>query len=88
MRARWIKQTCDAWRTPITVTPVKDAAEPDSSSPAAVMRRHLEPDDAQARRERAYRNYCIELSRAWMQGRADPREADRIERQRRGVTNE
>ena len=65
--------------------------EPDNSSPAAVMRARLrtEPDDnAQARRERAYRNYCDELSRAWQRGRTDPRAATAVERQRRTYTYE
>jgi hypothetical protein len=46
-------------------------------------RLRTEPDDnAQARRERAYRNYCDELSRAWQRGRTDPRAATAVGRLR------
>ena len=74
----WIKQTCDAWRTPS-----RDAAEPDlGSRPEEVMRmrRHLrtEPDDdAQARRDAAWAQYRDQLGNAW---KIDPRAATAIER--------
>ena len=84
-RQAWIKQLNDAWRTP-----GRDAGpEPDAAE--ALLRRHLrtEPDDdAQARRDGAYRDYVNQLGTAWQRGRTDPREADRIERQRRGWTAE
>jgi hypothetical protein len=56
----------DAWRTP-----ARDFAEPDLGTrpeDLLLMRRHLrtEPDDdAQARRDRAYRDYTTALSEAW-----------------------
>jgi hypothetical protein len=67
----------DAWRTPS-----RDAAEPNNSSPAEVMRRHLstEPDDnVQARRDAAWAQYRDQLSNAWRQGRTDPNAATAIE---------
>jgi hypothetical protein len=70
----------DAWRT----LPARDDAQPDNSSPAEVMRRHLrtEPDDnAQARRDRAWAQYRDQLGNAWRQGRTDPSRAAEIERQ-------
>jgi hypothetical protein len=84
MRAEYLAGLQDAWRTP----PHIDAAEPDNSSPAAVLRRHLrtEPDDdAQARRDRAWADYCDRVSNAW---RTDPRAATAVERQRRTYTYE
>jgi hypothetical protein len=84
-RESWIKQMCDAWKRP----PTRDAAEADAGE--VLLKRHLrsEPDDnAQALRERAYRNYCDELSRAWQRGRTDPRAATAVERQRRAYTYE
>jgi hypothetical protein len=81
-RDAWIKQTCEAWRTPS-----RDAAEPDlGSRPEEVMRmrRHLrgteEEDDAAALREKSYAAYKDRLSNAW-RGRTDPRAATAIERQ-------
>src|SRR5262249_20648545 len=65
----------NAWRSPS-----HDAHEPDNSSSAEVMRRHLrtEPDDnAQARRDRAYQDYTTRLSEA---GKAPPARADEVER--------
>src|SRR5262245_47662650 len=56
------KRATEAWRTPVSVTPViKDAAEPD----AGAERRHLEPAAAQQRRDRAWKDYCARLSTAW-----------------------
>ena len=83
-RGAWIKQINDAWRTPQRTGDMRsgDAAEPDNSSRAAVMRRHLrgdDPDDnAAARREKAWAAYKDQLSNAW---RTDPRAATAIERQ-------
>jgi hypothetical protein len=83
-REIWIKDLTSAWkRTPSTY----DAGEPDAGE--VLLKRHLrsEPDDnAQALRERAYRNYCDELSRAWQ--RTDPGAATAIEQQRRTYTYE
>jgi len=65
-----------------------DAVEPDNSSPSEVMRRHLrtEPDDdAQARRDRAWKSYCDQLSTAWQ---TSPEAATAVERQRRQFTAE
>jgi hypothetical protein len=78
----------NAWRRPPRAA--WDAAEPDLGSRPEELRRHLrtEPDDAEALRERAYRNYCDELSRAWQRGRTDPRAATAVERQRRTYTYE
>jgi hypothetical protein len=70
-RREYLANLQDAWRTPH-----RDAAEPDSSSPP-VMRRHLEPDNAQARRDAAWASYRDRLSQAW----CDPRSATAIERQ-------
>ena len=83
-RETWIKDLTSAWkRTPSTC----DAGEPDAGD--VLLKRHLRPDDnAQALRERAYRNYCDELSRAWQRGRTDPRAATAVERQRRTYTYE
>ena len=85
-RETWIKDLTSAWkRTPSTY----DAGEPDAGE--VLLKRHLrsEPDDnAQALRERAYQNYCDELSRAWQRGRTDPRAATAVERQRRSYTYE
>jgi hypothetical protein len=88
-RQRWIKQMCDAWRMPVSITPVKDAAEPDAAE--ALLKRHLGELDADAvrRRDAALRARDEQLVNAWKTlGRSDPREADRIERQRRGSTAE
>jgi hypothetical protein len=69
--------------------PHRDAAEPDRGTPPAeLMRRHLrtEPDDnAQARRDRQWAEYCDRVSNAW---RTDPRAATAIERQREQWTRE
>jgi hypothetical protein len=78
-RARYVDNLTNAWRTP-----ARDAAQPDiGSPPAEMMRRHLggnEPDDAQARRDRAYREYTTRISEAW-KGAAPGRAASRIEQQ-------
>jgi hypothetical protein len=87
-RQAWIKRMCDAWRMPVSVTPVKDAAEPDAAE--ALLRRHLgtEPDDdAQARRDRAYADYCARVSQAWQQPNPAAR-ANSVERQRKQWTAE
>jgi hypothetical protein len=66
-----------AWRSPS-----RDAAEPDNSSSAEAMRRHLraeEEDIAQARRDAAYKEYVRNLGAAWQQGRTDPSRAVEIE---------
>jgi hypothetical protein len=84
----------DSWRSP----PSRDAHEPDASErllgrapaphddPMAAMRRHLgDPDDdnPQARRDAAWNAYKDRLSRAYLQGRADPTAAaTRIEKER------
>ena len=78
-RDAWIKQLGDAWRTPHG-----DAAEPDLGSRPEVMRRHLEPDNAQARRNAAWATYKDQLGRAW----ADPGRASAVERQREKWTYE
>jgi hypothetical protein len=77
-RAEYLAGLQDAWRTPHG-----DAAEPDNSSPAAVMRRHLaepdEPDaDVQARRDAIWNDYKTRLGNAW---KTDPRAASAIEQQ-------
>src|SRR5215471_5101381 len=80
-----VRRAENAWRTP-----ARDAAEPDSSSPPEVMRRHLrtEPDDdAQARRDRAYADYCAKVSQAWQQANPTVR-ANSVERQRKQWTAE
>jgi hypothetical protein len=75
-RDGYVQKLETAWRTPS-----RDAAEPDNSCPAAVMRRHLEPDEAAALREKSWRARNDELSRAWQRGRTDPRAATAIKRQ-------
>jgi hypothetical protein len=63
---------------------------PDPGDPNAMMRRHLrtEPDDdAQARRDRAYADYCARVSQAWKQNNPAAR-ANSVERQRRQWTGE
>jgi hypothetical protein len=80
-RQTWIRDLSSAWRTPH-----KDASEPDAAE--ARLRRHLrsEPDDdAQVRRDRAWKSYCDQLSTAWQ---TNPRRADEVERQRRQWTAE
>jgi hypothetical protein len=79
-RAEYLAGLRDAWRTPH-----RDAAEPDSSSPPEVMRRHLEPDNAHARRNAAWAAYKDQLGRAW---RTDLRRADVVEREREKWTHE
>ena len=89
-RDRWIADMCSAWKRP----PTHDASEPDAAEqllrpaphddPVAAMRSHLRTeraDESQRRRDAAWNSYKDQLSRAWQQGRANPREADRIERQ-------
>jgi hypothetical protein len=76
-RSEYVRRLCDAWKTPH-----KDASKPDAAE--QLLKRHLgsEPDDnAQARRDGAYRDYVNQLSTAWQRGRTDPREADVIKRQ-------
>ena len=80
----------DAWRTPRDAHE-PDAAEellrgpaPDPGDPSAMMRGHLQTernDENQRRRDLAGARYRDNLQNAWQQGRTDPREADRIERQ-------
>jgi hypothetical protein len=78
-RDAMIKRATEAWRTPH-----RDAPEPDNSSPAATMRRHLagpdEPDDnnAQARRDAVWNDYKTRLASAW---KTNPNAATQIERQ-------
>jgi hypothetical protein len=65
-REEMIRRLTDAWRTP-----VRDAAEPDASE--RLLRRHLgnerpdekPDDDAQARRDRQWAEYCDRVSNAW-----------------------
>jgi hypothetical protein len=73
-REAYVARLGDAWRTPVVnnLPPTKrigrDAAEPDNSSSAETMRRHLrvdDPDDAQARRDAAAAEYAASLSNAW-----------------------
>jgi hypothetical protein len=58
----------DAWRSPPNCLG-RDGALPDMGTrPEELMRRHTrtEPDDdAQARRDRAYRDYTTRISEAW-----------------------
>jgi hypothetical protein len=85
----YVRRLTNAWRTP-----TRDFAEPDTvTRPEDLARRHLRTDpddDAQARRDAAYRNYTTRLTEAWKnppgvaraeRGRTDPRAASRIERQ-------
>jgi hypothetical protein len=68
-----------SWRSPPNAS--RDAPQPDNSSPAAVMRRHLRTDsdhENQAHRDRAWADYRDRLSNAW---RTDPRAGTAIERQ-------
>jgi hypothetical protein len=53
---------------------VPDPGDPNEN----LMRRHL-----QERKDTAWRARNAELERAWQQGRTDPNEASRIEKQRR-----
>jgi hypothetical protein len=75
-RRAWIEDMTTAWRR----TPHKDASEPDAGE--RLLKRHLgtaEPnDDAQARRDRQWAEYCDRVSNAW---RTDPRAASAIEAQ-------
>jgi len=65
-RDQWVRRLQDAWRTP-----ARDAAEPDASE--RLLRRHLgnerpdekPDDDAQARRDRQWAEYCDRVSNAW-----------------------
>ena len=78
-RADYIRRLSDAWKRPPRAA--WDAAQPDLGSRPEELRRHLrtEPDDdAQARRDRAWADYCDRVSNAW---RTDPRAATAIERQ-------
>ena len=78
-RADYIRRLSDAWKRPPRAA--SDAAEPDLGSRPEELRRHLrtEPDDdAQARRDRAWADYCDRASNAW---RTNPRAATAIERQ-------
>ena len=78
-RADYIRRLSDAWKRPPRAA--WDAAEPDLGSRPEELRRHLrtEPDDdAQARRDRAWADYCDRLSNSW---RTNPRAATVIERQ-------
>jgi hypothetical protein len=73
-RDAMIERVSSAWRTP-----GRDAAEPDAAE--ELLRRHMrtEPDDdAQARRDRAYSDYCDRLGSAWKIGKTDPSEAARV----------
>jgi hypothetical protein len=68
-RDAYVKHLTDAWKR----TPVRDAAQPDLSTPPDdLMRRHTsDPNDpaaAQARRDRVYANYRTSLSNAWRSG--------------------
>jgi hypothetical protein len=59
-----VRRAENAWR----MGPVRDAAEPDTSSSAETMRKHLRTDpdnDVQAKRDKAYRGYTTALSEAW-----------------------
>ena len=80
-RQTWIRGLQDAWRTPH-----KDASEPDAAE--AFLKSHLrtEPDDnARARRDRQYAEYCDRIANAW---RTNPQAANAVERQRRQWTAE
>jgi hypothetical protein len=77
-RESWIKQTCDAWRTPQRAAAMRhgDAAEPDASErllphddPAAALQRHLwgPPDDERQR----LTEQLAERDRAWNRYRAN-----------------
>ena len=90
-RERWIQRTCDSWkRGPVPAS--RDAGPEPDSAEALLRRRHpgSEPDadDAERRRDAALRARDQELTNAWRMRRGDPREADRIERERRKWTNE
>ena len=68
--------------------PARDAAEPDAAT--ELLRGHLRTesdDDAQARRDRAYADYCARVSQAWQQINPAAR-ANSVERQRRRWTGE
>jgi hypothetical protein len=71
-RDAYVASLSSAWRnaTPRQLTNSKqtDAAEPDNSSSAEVMRRHLhgdDPKDVQAKRDAAYAEYSASISNAW-----------------------
>lgn len=84
-RQTWIRDMTSAWKR----TPGRDAGpEPDAAE--ALLRRHLgtEPDeDAQARRDRTYADYCARISQAWQQTNPAAR-ANSVERQRKQWTAE
>jgi hypothetical protein len=99
-RRQWVQKLQDAWRTPgrdagapdpgIASSRPWQGGEPDNSSSAEVMRRHLrtEPDDnVQARRDRAYADYCARVSQAWQHTNPTAR-ANSVERQRQQWTGE
>jgi hypothetical protein len=78
-RDAYVQRLTSAWRTPLA----RDAGEPDAAE--ALLKRHLrseptEPDedDAQARRDRQWAEYCDRISNAW---RTNPQAATTVERQ-------
>jgi hypothetical protein len=87
-RNEYIRALTDAWKTK---TPHTDAGQLYNSSPPELLRRHhLEPDDAQQRRDRQWAEYCDRLSNAWRNpsGRTDPGAAPTIEKRRQRYTYE
>jgi hypothetical protein len=90
-RNEYIRGLTDAWRR----TAVRDAAEPsdpistgEMPDPGSLLRRHLEPDEAAALREKSWRARNDELGRAWQRGRTDPGAALTIEKRRQRYTYE
>jgi hypothetical protein len=91
-RMQWIKQTCDAWKSPAQRSMV------DSTTPAPDARRNLNSADAQSLRNAVYDQMCQRISAAWQVRpqdqapddpyEADPNEANLIEQQRKQVTAE
>jgi hypothetical protein len=85
-RQAWLRDLTSAWKRGAVS---RDAgSEPDASGRLFRGRTEPDADDAARRRRAALRARDEQLVNAWRMGRADPREADRIERQRRGWTAE
>jgi hypothetical protein len=59
-----------------------------SRSPSSVMQPQRPDDNAQARRDRAYKEYCDRLGSAWKTPSSPAAAANSVEQQRRSWTNE